>query len=77
MNLTEPSPRTAVTPPVWKLNGSSLGPQLFTVHRQVAGPPTGLALLLILATRDVAVGALESLFGPEKPLPNASGSAHA
>ena len=72
MNLTEPSPITPVTPPVWKLNGSSFGPQLFVFQLQVVGPPTGVGLLLILATLEPV-----ELLGPEKPFPNASGSAHA
>jgi hypothetical protein len=72
MKRTDPSPMVAFTPPLWKLNGSSLGPQLLVLHKHELGPPVGLALLLILAVlSDV------ELLGPEKPLPNASGSAHA
>ena len=72
MNRTDPSPMVAFTPPPWKLKGSSLGPQLLTLHKHELGPPVGLALLLIFATLFAV-----SLLGPEKPLPNASGSAHA
>ena len=72
MNRTEPSPMVVFTPPPWKLNGSSLGPQLFTLHKHWEGPPVGVALLLIFATLEPV-----DLLGPEKPLPNASGSAHA
>src|SRR5688500_10675148 len=72
MNRTDPSPMRAFTPPPWKLNASSFGPQLFTDHRQVLGPPIGVALLLILACLLPV-----ELLGPEVPLPPASGSAQA
>src|SRR3954469_23409222 len=46
-NWTCPSANTTIAPPLWKLKISSLGPQLFDGHRQVLGPPNGVALLLI------------------------------
>src|SRR5918993_994325 len=71
-NRTVPSPMAAFTPPVWNENGSSFGPQLLVPHGQVVGPPTGLGLLLILATRLPL-----ELFGPDTPLVAASASAQA
>ena len=35
---TDPSPMHVMTVPLWKLNGSSLAPQLLTVQRHSAGP---------------------------------------
>src|SRR5262245_29143999 len=44
---TLPSHITTLAPPEWKLNVSSFGPQLRTVHGQAGGPPVGVALLLM------------------------------
>ena len=41
-----PSAKTAMAPPVWKLKGSSLGPQLLVDQGQVVGPFSGVLLLL-------------------------------
>src|SRR5688572_27527718 len=71
-NRTDPSPNRQLAPPEWKLNGSSFGPQLLVVHRHSGGPPTGVAWLLIRATR-----LPRELLGPENPLAAASGSAQA
>src|SRR5262245_3252002 len=62
-NCTCPSPNSAFTPPGWKLNGSSFGPQLLSEHGQVVGPPFGAALLLIRANLFTV-----SRCGPETPL---------
>src|SRR5262245_56810973 len=70
MNCTCPSPKTACTPPELKLNGSSLGPQLFADQGQDVGPPLGVALLLIRAVLFTV-----SWCGPETPLAT-SGSPH-
>lgn len=67
-NRTEPSPNAARQPPVWKLKGSSLGPQLFMLHGQVVGPP--MVLLLLIRATLLPV----ELLGPDTPLP-VSGSA--
>src|SRR5688572_27003386 len=74
INRTEPSPMSVLTPPPWKENGSSLGPQLLTVHRQVGGPPSGALFWLTAITLEAGARAL---LGPEKPLPTVSGSAQA
>ena len=44
---TWPSAKTTIAPLGWKLKISSLGPQLFDVHRHPVGPPIGVELLLI------------------------------
>src|SRR5262249_848081 len=65
MKLTWPSRKTALTPPPWKLNGSSLTPQLLVVQGQPAGPPNGCGLLLT-ARRPGAPYLAAG--GPETPL---------
>ena len=62
MKRTEPSPMTAIAPPVWKLNGSSFGPQLLVVHAHVLGPPIGEAFWFTILV-SLALGE------PETPLP--------
>src|SRR5688572_3333105 len=69
-NRELPSPSRIWTPPVWKLNGSSFGPQLLVVQGQVVGPPFGCALLLISLGREPAA----TVGSPDQPLP-VSGSA--
>src|SRR5262245_24877815 len=69
---TDPSPNRQFTPPEWKLNGSSFGPQLFCDQRHSGGPPVGVLKLLILAVREAS-----ELLGPDRPFVPESGSAHA
>src|SRR5260221_7138487 len=48
-NCTSPSPKTGRHPPVWELNGSSFGPQVFSPQEHIAGPPSGVLLLFTRA----------------------------
>src|SRR5258707_233245 len=75
---------SVLQPPPWKLNGSSLTPQLLVpAHGHQAGPPNGAELLLIIVNLSPSVVpkppplvncATVAYGGPETPLP-LSGSA--